>query len=112
MGIVSDFVAQTKGLVMDAVANNFSLIATSIRPVFISAFLLYCVVIAWMILYSNREMIIGEVIKNIIVFSLIGAFVWSEPYYQQWVVPFIMDSGSEISMIVTGNASAASGIDA
>ncbi|MBA0219792.1 type IV secretion system protein [Pectobacterium brasiliense] len=112
MGIVSDFVAQTKSLVMDAVASNFSLIATSIRPVFIAAFLLYCVVIAWMILYSNREIIIGEVIKNIIVFSLIGAFVWSAPYYQQWVVPFIMDSGSEISMIVTGNASAASGIDA
>lgn len=112
MGIVTDFVNQTKSLVMDAVANNFSLIATSIRPVFLAAFLLYCCIIAWGIIYSNREIIVGEVVKNIIIFTLIGAFVWTAPYYQQWVVPFVMDSGSEISMKLTGNANAASGMDA
>ena len=112
MGVVTDFVNQTKSLVMDAVASNFSLVATSIRPLFIAAFLLYCVIIAWTILYSNKEMIAGEVLKNIMIFGLIGAFVWCAPYYQQWVVPFVMDSGSEISMKLTGNASAATGIDA
>lgn len=112
MGIASDFVTQTKDLVMSAVANNFTAIAGSIRPVVFAAFLLYCVVIAWMIIYSNREIIVNEVIKNVIVFSLIGAFVWSAGYYQQWVVPFVMNSGSEIAEKVSGGGSVASGVDA
>lgn len=112
MGVVTDFVNQTKSLVMDAVASNFSLVATSVRPLFIAAFLLYCVVIAWNILYANKEMIAGEVVKNIMVFGLIGAFVWTTPYYQQWVVPFVMDSGNEIAMKLNGNVGAASGMDA
>ncbi|EAP9626452.1 type IV secretion system protein [Salmonella enterica] len=111
MGIVSDFVTQTKALVMDAVAANFSIIATTIRPLFAAAFLLYCCVIAWQIMYNNREIIVNEVIKNLIVFSLIGAFVWTAPYYQQWVVPFVMDSGSEISTKLTG-VDAATSMDA
>lgn len=111
MGVVSDFIIQTKALVMDAVAANFSLVATSIRPVFAAAFLLYCCVIAWQIIYTNKEIIVNEVIKNTIVFALIGAFVWSAPYYQQWVVPFVMDSGSEIATKITGS-NAASGMDA
>ncbi|EEQ3594411.1 type IV secretion system protein [Escherichia coli] len=111
MGVVSDFVLQTKTLVMDAVASNFSIVATTIRPLFAAAFLLYCCVIAWQIIYSNREIIVNEVIKNIIVFTLIGAFVWSAPYYQQWVVPFVMDSGAEIATKLTGT-NAATGMDA
>lgn len=111
MGVVSDFITQTKALVMDAVAANFTLVATSIRPVFAAAFLLYCCVIAWQIIYSNKEIIVNEVIKNIIVFTLIGAFVWSAPYYQQWVVPFVMDSGNEIATKLTGS-NAATGMDA
>lgn len=111
MGVVSDFVLQTKELVMDAVANNFSIIATSIRPLFAAAFLLYCCVIAWQIIYNNKEIIVNEVIKNVIVFTLIGAFVWSAPYYQQWVVPFVMDSGTEIAIKLTGT-NAATGMDA
>ena len=111
MGVVSDFITQTKALVMDAVAANFSLVATSIRPVFAAAFLLYCCVIAWQIIYSNKEIIVNEIIKNIIVFTLIGAFVWNAPYYQQWVVPFVMDSGNEIATKLTGS-NAATGMDA
>ena len=41
MGVVSDFVLQTKTLVMDAVASNFSIVAITIRPIFAAAFLLY-----------------------------------------------------------------------
>jgi len=111
MGLASDFITQTKQLVMSAVASNFTTVASSIKPLFLACFLLYCVVIAWMILYSNREMIIGEVIKNIIVFSLIGAFVWTAGYYQQSVVPFVMDSGAEISAKLTGSENVALSID-
>ncbi len=111
MGIASDFVTQTKTLVMDAVANNFSSVAVSIRPVFAAAFLLYCCIIAWMIIYSNREIIVNEVTKNIMVFTLIGAFVWTAPYYQQWVVPFVMDSGPEISSRLMGASNAALSVD-
>lgn len=111
MRLASDFVNQTKLLVMDAVANNFSVIAVSIRPVFAAGFLLYCCVIAWMIIYSNREIIVNEVIKNIFVFTLIGAFIWTAPYYQQWVVPFVMDSGSEISAKLMGGGNAALSVD-
>lgn len=111
MGVVSDFITQTKALVMDAVAANFTIVATSIRPVFAAAFLLYCCVIAWQIIYINKEIIVNEVIKNTIVFTLIGAFVWSAPYYQQWVVPFVMDSGNEIATKLTGS-NAATGMDA
>lgn len=111
MGLASDFVNQTKLLVMDAVANNFSLIAVSIRPVFSAGFLLYCCIIAWMIIYSNREIIVNEVIKNIMVFTLIGAFIWTAPYYQQWIVPFVMDSGSEISAKLMGSGNAALSVD-
>ncbi|CAO94853.1 type IV secretion system protein [Erwinia tasmaniensis] len=111
MAIASDFVNQIKLLVMDAVANNFSAIAVSIRPVFAAGFLLYCCIIAWMIIYSNREVIVNEVIKNVMVFTLIGAFIWSAPYYQQWVVPFVMDSGSEISAKLMGNGNAALNVD-
>ncbi|TNV16105.1 type IV secretion system protein [Buttiauxella sp. B2] len=112
MGIASDFVSQTKALVTSAVANNFTVVAETIRPLYVAAFLFYCVLIAWMIIYSNREIIVNEVIKNIIVFSLIGAFVWSAGYYQQWVVPFVMDSGSEIAAKVSGNGNVAAGVDA
>lgn len=111
MGVVSDFVTQTKTLVMDAVASNFSIIGTAIRPIFAAALLLYCCIIAWQIIYSNREIIVNEVVKNIIIFTLIGAFVWSAPYYQQWVVPFVMDSGSEIATKLTG-VNAATSMDA
>lgn len=111
MGVVSDFLLQTKTLVNEAVAANFSLVAVTIRPLFLACFLLYCCFIAWQFLYRNQEMIIGEVIKNIIVFTLIGAFVWTAPYYQQWVVPFVMDSGNEIATKLTGT-NAATGMDA
>lgn len=111
MGLASDFVTQTKSLVMDAVANNFSSIAMSIRPLFAACFLLYCALIAWMIIYSNREIIVNEVMKNIMVFTIIGAFVWTAPYYQQWVVPFVMDSGSEISAKLLGSGNAATSVD-
>ncbi|EGH9360837.1 type IV secretion system protein [Salmonella enterica] len=111
MGIASDFLNQTKDLVMSAVANNFTIVANSIKPLMIASFLLYCVFIAWMILYNNREVIVGEVLKNLIVFSLIGAFVWNAGYYQQWIVPFVMDSGQEIAAKISGTGNVATNVD-
>lgn len=109
--IVSDFLKSVDHIVSEKIAANISAIAHVISPVFFAAVALYVVYIAWEIIYSNKEVVIGEVIKNMMLFTLIGAFTYTSPLYTTYVVPFVMHAGQDISAAVTGGTDTASTVD-
>jgi type IV secretion system protein VirB6 len=59
--------------------------------------------IAYEIIYSQRDVIMSEVTKTIMAFTAVGAFTYSAPYYAQYVIPFVMHAGQDLSSAVTGN---------
>ncbi|ELM7716601.1 type IV secretion system protein [Escherichia coli] len=111
MGFVGDAISTINTVVESAVASNFAKIANAISPVFFAAIGLYVVFIAYEIIYSQREVIMSEVTKTIMAFTVVGAFTYSAPYYAQYVVPFVMHSGQDLSSAVTGSSDVANSID-
>ena len=53
----------------------------------------------------------SEVTKNIGAFAPVGAFTYSAPYYSQFVIPFVMHAGSDLSAAVTGGSGTATSVD-
>lgn len=112
MNIVSTFVTHVTTLVESGVASNAAKIAQAISPVFIAAIGLYVAIKIFQISFtSNSELIIKEIIVTIVQLSAVSAFTYSAPYYSQYVIPFVMHSGQDISNALTGNSDTANSVD-
>lgn len=67
--------------------------------------------VAYEITYSQRDIILSEVTKLIASLSLVGAFTYTAPYYSQYVIPFVMHAGSDLSNALTGTGDVATSVD-
>lgn len=50
--------------------------------------------------------------KTVMAFTVVGAFTYSAPYYSQYVIPFVMHSGQDLSTAVSGSSDVATSVDA
>lgn len=94
------------------IGSSVSAITTAIAPVMGAALLVYVVFIAYKIMYTNNEVFMSEVIKNVMTLALVSAFTVSTPYYIQYVVPFVTGAGDQISAAITGSPGSATVLDA
>lgn len=94
------------------IGSSVSAITTAIAPVMGAALLVYVVFIAYKIMYTNNEVFMSEVIKNVMTLALVSAFTVSTPYYIQYVVPFVTGAGDQISAAITGSPASATALDA
>ncbi|HDP0374140.1 TPA: type IV secretion system protein [Salmonella enterica subsp. enterica serovar Concord] len=94
------------------IGSSVSAITTAIAPVMVAALLVYVVFIAYKIMYTNNEVFMSEVIKNVMTLALVSAFTVSTPYYIEYVVPFVTGAGDQISSAITGSPASATALDA
>ncbi|EDW8942690.1 type IV secretion system protein [Salmonella enterica subsp. enterica] len=111
MNVVTEFITTINTVVQSGAANNAAKIAKAISPVFAGAVLLYIVYIAYEITYAQRDIILSETTKLIASLTLVGAFTYTSPYYSQYVIPFVMNAGPELSNVLTGTGDVATNID-
>ncbi|WP_158782781.1 type IV secretion system protein [Pantoea sp. BAV 3049] len=112
MNIVSTFVTHITTLVESGVASNAAKIAQAISPVFIVAIGVYVAIKIFQISFSpNSDLIMKEIIVTIVQLSAVSVFTYSAPYYSQYVIPFVMHSGQDISNALTGNSDTANSVD-
>ena len=111
MGFVGNILTTVTDLVESTVAANAAKIATAISPVFFAAIALYVIFIAYEIIYSQKEVVMSEVTKTIMAFTAVGAFTYSAPYYAEYVIPFVMHAGQDLSSALTGNTDTSNSID-
>ncbi|HHU1768512.1 type IV secretion system protein, partial [Escherichia coli] len=111
MNIVSEFLEKVTTIVESTAATNAAKVAQAISPTFFAAIALYVIYLIYEITYAQRDILMNEVTKNIGAFALVGAFTYSAPYYSQFVIPFVMHAGSDLSAAVTGGSGTATSVD-
>lgn len=111
MNIVSEFISTVSKIVESGAAANAAKLANAISPVFFAAIGVYVIYIAYEIIYSQKDVIMSEITKTIMAFTAVGAFTYSAPYYAQYVVPFVMHAGQDLSGALTGNPDVATNVD-
>ena len=112
MDIVSELLKNVTAIVGVAIPKNISAISSAISPVFLAFIGLYVCFIAYSIIYSQRDVVMQEVTKTLMSFAAVAAFTYSGNYYAQYVVPFVMNAGSDLSGALTGSSDVASTVDA
>ncbi|CNK25723.1 TriE protein [Yersinia aldovae] len=93
------------------IGGNVISVTNVILPLMLGAISLYCLYIMFTIIYGNKEYFIMDFIKTGATLSIVSAFVWSTPYYIQYVVPFVLGAGDDISSAITGSPSSATALD-
>lgn len=111
MNIISTFITTISNVVEGSVGNNSANIASAISPVFAAAIGLYIVYVMYEILYTQNRPMIGEIFKNIAMLAVVGAFTYHANYYHQYVIPFVLNSGDQLSAAVTGTTDVATSVD-
>ncbi|HDV3972222.1 TPA: type IV secretion system protein [Escherichia coli] len=111
MNIVSETLELVTTIVESTAATNAAKVAQAISPTFFAAIALYVIYLIFEITYAQRDVLMSEVTKNIGAFALVGAFTYSAPYYSQFVIPFVMHAGADLSATITGDAGTATSVD-
>lgn len=109
---VSDMLTEIKHLVEISIAKNVGAIAHAISPVFFAALGVYVCFVAFNIIYSQRDILMNEVSKNIMAWAVISVFTYSGSYYANYVIPFVLNAGNELSAAVLGEPNVATSVDA
>lgn len=60
---------------------------------------------------ATKEFFIMDILKTAATLSLVSAFVISTPYYIQYIVPFVLGAGDDISAAITGSPPSATVLD-
>lgn len=92
-------------LVNAQIATNVTALSTAVLPLVLAAILAYCVYVAWQIVTAQNEMFITDILKNMLTIVLVGAVCYSTKYYQTYVVPFVLNSGDDLSSALFGSNS-------
>ncbi|HFD6165581.1 TPA: type IV secretion system protein [Salmonella enterica] len=109
--IITDLFNELTLVITNQISPSVTAITSAIAPVMGSALLVYVIFIAYKIMYSNHEVIMSEVTKNVMCLALVSAFTVSTPYYMQYVVPFVTGAGDQLSAAITGSPASASALD-
>lgn len=79
------------------VVENFKIIYGIIFPIWSVGVILYYIVQAWDIIYSDKQIIVNEFVKHFMVLALVTTFLGANSIYIDSVVPAVMNSGQEIA---------------
>jgi type IV secretion system protein VirB6 len=109
--IITDLFNELSQVITNQISPSVTAITSAIGPIMGAALLVYVIFIAYKIIYSNHEVIMSEVTKNVMCLALVSAFSVSTPYYMQYVVPFVTGAGDQLSAAITGSPASASALD-
>lgn len=95
----------------EQVASNFESLYTVVFPIWSVGLILYYVIVAWEIIYGDKQIVINEFITKFMVLAVISTFLGASAIYTSNVVPFVMNSGQEIAgkIIADGAGSGSTG---
>ncbi|MGL5290033.1 MAG: type IV secretion system protein [Aeromonas sp.] len=110
-GVITTMLKTIDTVVTSGISANVGKIAGAVSPIFAAGLALYIVYIAYEIMYSQRDIVMNEVSKTIMVFALVSAFTYAGPYYAQYVVPFVMHAGNDLSSAVLGTTNTGATVD-
>lgn len=85
----------------EPIATNAQAIASAIKPLIMSCFLLYVLFLVYK-LYTKKDFIIEEIINAMVLFAVVGTFTYAGNYYYNYVIPFVQNSGDQIASSLTG----------
>ncbi|WHT81969.1 type IV secretion system protein [Providencia rettgeri] len=91
------------------VVENFKTIYGIIFPIWTTGIILYYIVQAWEIIYSEKQIIVNEFIKHFMVLALVTTFLGANSVYIDSVVPAVMNSGQEIASKLVSDESGQGG---
>lgn len=111
MNIITDFITTIKSVVLTGAGSNAAKLASAISPVFAASIGVYLIIVAYNIIYSDKDIIMKEIVSNIMKMALVGVFTFSATYYSQYVMPFVMNSGDELSAAISGTSDVAASVD-
>ncbi|EBI4219219.1 conjugal transfer protein TrbL, partial [Salmonella enterica] len=74
-----------------------------------AAVILYSVFVAWEIMYTRKDDVMMEAVKNIGVFTLVFTLMTAGGMYLSNIVPFVQGSGQEIAAKIIGGDGASTG---
>ncbi|MDE9544135.1 type IV secretion system protein [Xenorhabdus bovienii] len=97
MGLAEGIFKSIEVILTNQVAGNFQKIYSIIFPVWTAGVILYYVVQAWEIIYSDKQIIVNEFIKHFMVLAIVTTFLGANSIYIDNVVPAVMNSGQEIA---------------
>lgn len=96
-GMISRLFNRIDTILDGVVVSNFAAINGYILPMWTSGVLIYYIYVVWEMIYGNKEMIVGEFLKQFMVLSLITAALTASSVYLDVIVPFVDNAGIEIS---------------
>ncbi|ENG8827715.1 type IV secretion system protein [Salmonella enterica] len=109
--ILTDLFNDLTLVITNKIGPSVAAITSAISTVMGAALLVYTIFIVYKIMYSNHEVIMSEVTKNVMSLALVSAFTVSTPYYMQYVVPFVTGAGDQLSSAITGSPASATVLD-
>lgn len=109
--MVTDVIADFSDKIETLVAKNFGILYDLVYPVWVAGVSLYFMFIIYSMIHQGRDIDIQEFTKHMTVLALITAFLGvsgNDGYFITNIVPFVMNSGDEISAKIMGGESASS----
>lgn len=111
MGLAEGIFKSIEVILTDKVTENFKAIYGMIFPVWATGVVLYYIVQAWDIIYSDKQIIVNEFVKHFMVLALVTTFLGANSIYIDSVVPAVMNSGQEIAAkLINDDASSMGGM--
>lgn len=107
--IVQPMFDELSRIIQGSVAGNFQIIMQLVSPLFGAAVILYSVFVAWEIMYTRKDDVMMEAVKNIGVFTLVFTLMTVGGMYLSNIVPFVQASGQEIAAKIIGKDGASTG---
>ncbi|ELY1197730.1 type IV secretion system protein [Salmonella enterica] len=107
--IVQPMFDELSRIIQGSVAGNFQVIMQMVSPLFGAAVILYGVFVAWEIMYTRKDDVMMEAVKNIGVFTLVFTLMTAGGMYLSHIVPFVQNSGQEIAAKIIGGDGASTG---
>ncbi|WP_394213471.1 type IV secretion system protein [Enterovibrio calviensis] len=111
MSIISDLDSLITKVITVEVADGSQLIAEVIQPLVGAAVMLFLMYSVYKSFFDAPNLMVMDVIKNVMALAVVTTFAFNMIKYNAIVVPFVMESGGEISAFLMGGASAISSID-
>ncbi|EBJ1026315.1 conjugal transfer protein TrbL [Salmonella enterica] len=107
--IVQPMFDELSRIIQGSVAGNFQVIMQMVSPLFGAAVILYGVFVAWEIMYTRKDDVMMEAVKNIGVFTLVFTLMTAGGMYLSHIVPFVQGSGQAIAAKIIGGDGASTG---
>ncbi|MEM8183591.1 type IV secretion system protein [Morganella morganii subsp. sibonii] len=95
--------------ISEQVAGNFQKLYEIVWPIWSGFVLIYFIIIVFEIIYSDKQVIISEFFKHMMVLSLVSVFMGAGTVYVTDIVPMVMNSGSEVAGYIVGGNNESTG---